>query len=125
MAVKVILDYEETPNLSEKEVEEVKKKLSIVENTLLEKLPKFLEYLDENEGNYIEIHWPIFDYGITIMMSKLREKFLISVLDHRNSKVYGNLLLEGFKCIDIKELKKLGTWSSWMKARSSVFKPDQ
>jgi len=125
--VHIIFDIEKKQNFSELEIEETKKKISLVENEINSKVPKYLDFLNQHEkrGDYIEIHWPIFDYGITIMMSKLQEKFLISVLDQRNSKVYGNLLLDGYDCIDIKELKKLGTWSTWKRGRSSVFKLDQ
>jgi len=124
--VRINFDYEEIPNVSQVHIEEIKKKIAKIENFLLEKLPKFLELLEQKDmpGDYYEIHLPIFDYGITIMMSKLRDKFLISVLDHRNSIVFGNLLIEGYRCMDIKELKKLGTWSTWKKVRMSVFRPD-
>jgi len=90
-------------------------------------LPQYLEFLEQQEGkeNYIEVHLPIFEYGVTIMMSKIRKKFLISVLDQRNSKVYGNLLLDGYDCIDVNELRKLGKWSTWSPVALSVFKPDQ
>ena len=123
----IIFDNHRKPNFSEEEIEETKKKISLVENEINSKVPKYLDFLNqlEKRGDYIEIHWPIFDYGITIMMSKLQEKFLISVLDQRNSKVYGNLLLDGYDCIDIKELKKFGTWSTWKRGGSSVFKLDQ
>jgi len=125
--VHIIFDNHRKPNFSEKEIEETKKKISLVENEINSKVPKYLDFLNQHEkrGDYIEIHWPIFDYGITIMMSKIKKKFLISVLDQRNSKVYGNLLLDGYNCIDVNELKKLGTWSTWERNRLSVFKLDQ
>jgi len=124
--MRIDFDYEEIPNVSQVRFEEIKKKIAKIENFLIEKLPKFLELLEQKHmpANYYEIHLPIFDYGITIMMSKLRDKFLISVLDQRNSIVFGNLLIEGYSCMDIKELKKLGTWSTWKKVRMSVFRPD-
>ena len=127
LQVKITFDYEENQNIREAEIEETKKKIFLVEKEILDKLPKYLDFLEQQvkNGNYIEIHWPIFDYGITLMLSKLREKFLISVLDQRNSKVYGNLMVEGYNCIDINELKKLGTWSAWKRSSSSVFKPNQ
>jgi len=59
------------------------------------------------------------------MISKIRGSFLISVLDQRNSKVHGNLLLEGYDCIDVKELKKLSSWSTWNLVKASIFKPDK
>ena len=105
----ISFDYEENPNISEADMEEIKKRISLVENSITNKAPRFLEYLDQQENDdYIEIHWPIFEYGITIMFSKLKEKFLISVLDHRNSKIYGNILLDGYPCVTVQELKKLG-----------------
>lgn len=125
--MKITFDYEEDTIITEGEIEETKKKISLVEKTLHEKLPEYLELIERlsQNGNYIEIHFPIFEYGITFMISKLKEKFLISVLDQRNSKVYGNLLLDDYKCINVEELKKLGTWSSWRQGSLSVFKPDQ
>ena len=123
--VKVVFDYEENQNISQVDIDEVKKKISKLENSFDEKLTKCLEFLEQHNEDYFEIHMPVFDYGITIMMSKLRGKFLVSVLDQRNSKVYGNLLLGGYDCIDMKELKKLGSWSAWGRIKASIFKPDQ
>lgn len=121
----ISFDYEENPNISEADMEEIKKRISLVENSITNKAPRFLEYLDQQENDdYIEIHWPIFEYGITIMFSKLKEKFLISVLDHRNSIVYGNLILSGYRCTSIKELKELGEWSKWRRNKLSIFKPN-
>lgn len=122
----ILFDYEENTNISKVNMNELKKKISLIEDSLINKLPIYLEFLKQQEnGDYIEIHWPIFDYGITIMASKLKEKFLISVLDHRNSIVYGNLILDGYDCVSIKELKNLGKWSTWQKNKLSIFKPDQ
>ena len=47
MAVKVTLDYEETANFSDKEVEEVKKKLAKIQDSLCKKLPPYLEFLTQ------------------------------------------------------------------------------
>jgi len=122
----ISFDYEENPTVSELDIKEIKKRISKVESSLSEKLPKFLEYLRREENNdYIEIHWPVFEYGITIMFSKLNEKFLISVLDHRNSKIYGNIILDGYPCVTIQELKKLGRWSTWKGNKLNIFKPNQ
>jgi len=125
--VGIVFDYEKMPNISQEDIEEVKKKISKIENELSTKLPKYLKLLEHQEikEDYFEIHLPIFDYGITIMMSMVSERYLISVLDQRNSRVYGNLLLDGYKCVDINYLKKLGTWSSWKRLGMSIFKPDQ
>ncbi len=122
----ISFDYEENPNISEADIEEIKKRISLVENSIINKAPRFLEYLDQQENDdYIEIHWPIFEYGITIMFSKLKEKFLISVLDQRNSKIYGNIILDGYPCVTIQELKKLGRWSTWKGNKLNIFKPNQ
>jgi len=125
--VKITFDYEEDTIITEVEIKETKKKISLIEKTLHEKLPEYLEFIERlsQNGDYIEMHFPIFEYGITFMISKIKEKFLISVLDHRNSKVYGNLLVENFNCIKVKELKKVGTWSAWHVGRVSIFKPNQ
>ena len=128
--MKIIFDYEKDPekhrNISKEGINEAGKKIQKLENFLCEKLPRCLKFLQQDMvEDYFEIHLPIFDYGITIMMSKIRGRFLISVLDQRNSKVYGNLLLEGYDCIDVKELRKLGTWSTWNRVKVSIFKPDK
>ena len=131
MLVKIIFDFEKNPEkhrkITELDREETKKKISNVQEKLSEKLPEFLEFLNQQEvkENFIEVHVPIFEYGLTIMMSKIRGKFLISVLDQRSSQVYGNLLLDGYDCIDVNELRKLGKWSTWSPVALSVFKPDQ
>jgi len=129
--VKIIFDYEKDPekrrNISKEDIDEAGKKIQKLENFLFKKLPLYLEFLTEQEkiGDYFEVHLPIFDYGITLMMSRINKKFLISVLDQRNSKVYGNLLLDGYQCIKINDLKKLGSWSTWASRSASIFKLDQ
>jgi len=129
--VKIIFDFEKNPEkhrkITELDIEETKKKISSVQGNLSVKLPQCLEFLDQQEAkeNYIEVNLPIFQYGLTIMMSKIRKKFLISVMDQRNSQVYGNLLLDGYDCIDVNELRKLGKWSTWRPSGVSVFKLDQ
>ncbi len=129
--MKIIFDYEKDQekrrNISKEDIDEAGKKIQKLENFLCKKLPLYLEFLTEQEkiGDYVEVHLPIFDYGITLMMSRLNKKFLISVLDHKNSIVYGNLILDGYDCVSIKELKKLGQWSTWRNNELSIFKPDQ
>jgi len=128
--VKVVFDYEKQPEkhrkISQHDIEEVKKKISKIQKLLEEKLPKYLEIFEQQEtkDNYFEIHLPIFEFGLTILISKIDKKFLISVLDQRNSKVYGNLLVEGYECIGVDELRKLGSWSTWSPVGLSVFKPN-
>lgn len=129
--MKIIFDYEKDQekrrNISKEDIDEAEKKIQKLENFLCKKLPLYLEFLTEQEkiGDYVEVHLPIFDYGITLMMSRINKKFLISVLDQRNSKVYGNLLLNGYQCIKINDLKKLGSWSTWESRTASIFKLDQ
>jgi len=107
------------------EIDEIKAKVPQLEKPFEQKLGKFLEFLDQQqkEGIYIEIHYPIAYLGITVLLSKLKEKFLISVLDHANSKVYGNLIVEGFECVGINDLKEFGQWSTYSEYKLSIFKP--
>ena len=129
--VKVVFDYEKEPEehrkISQQDIEEVKKKIAKIQDPLCKKLPPYLEFLTQEgkKENYIEIHFPFFEFDITILLSKIKEKFLISVLDQRNSKVYGNLLFEDYPCISVEDLRKLGSWSTWSPVGLSVFKPNQ
>jgi len=121
------ISFEHLPEdkISPEEIDEMKSKVQQLEKPFEQKLSKFFDYVDQQkkEDTHIEIHWPIASLGITIMLSKLKEKFLISVLDHKNSKVYGNLIVEGYECVGINDLKELGQWSTYSKNKLSIFKP--
>jgi len=123
--MKISFEQLQIDKISDEEIEEIKAKVPQLEKPFEQKLEKFLDYVDQQqkESAYIEIHWPIASLGITIMLSKIREKFLISVLDHKNSKIYGNLIVEGFDCVGINDLKELGQWSTYSRNKLSIFKP--
>jgi len=103
---------------------EIEQKIEIIKNSLESELPLFFKMF-ESYKNYFEISLPFFENGITITISKLREKFLIGVWDHKNLFFYGNLLVEGFPCISIQETKELRSWKTWDKEGLSIFKSDQ
>lgn len=122
----IIFDYEETDEVLKEEIEEIKKKISKLDNEIfMNKISRYTNFLlDENKiGHYVEIHLPIFDLDITILISIIKRKFLISIVDHADGKVYGNLLINGYPCIKVKELKELGSWSNYSENKLSIFKP--
>ncbi len=121
------IDFNENTNeniLSE-EVIKLKEIITKLESSLNENLSIYFQFLSEQakKENYLEIHWPFFDFGITLMLSIIKEKFLISVLNHNDSIVYGNLLIEGYPCISIDELDKLGRWNNYSENKLSILKP--
>jgi len=124
MAIK--FDYDETAKISSEELNEIKQKIKNSENLILRKFPFFIDILSKIEKNdYFEIHYPLFNYDLSITFSKIQDKYLISILDHKDAKLFGNLLIEGFPCIKISELKKFGEWSEYSKNKLSIFKLNQ
>jgi len=124
--MKIQIDFEENENISELEKHEIETKISNISSILYEKLPSFIEFLDSqiNKDNYVEINYPIFQYDIVIMISKIKGKYLISVMNHNNSLIYGNLILESLPCITTNELSKFGDWSNYnMEKKLRIFKP--
>jgi len=106
------------------EIEEIEKRILIKKDYISSIIPSYLKFLQEqNLSDYIEIHVPIFDYGITLVISFLKQKLLISILDYKDSKVYGNLLVDGYDCIKSDEVKNFGNWSKWKLNRLSYFRP--
>lgn len=103
--------------MSNLEIKEIRQKIIESSKEIEKNFPAIKECLDKLEQNneYFEINYPIFKYGITLTFAKLRKKFLITVFDHVNRKVFGSILLEGVSCIDIKELEELRTWENWNK----------
>ena len=112
-------------NVTLEEIDETKQKLSNFEKPFKEKLNDYLNFLNEEEsqGRYLEIHWPFFELGLTIMLSNLKGKMLISVFNLTNSKFYGNLIVDEFPCVTTEELKNLGKWSSFKQEGLKIFKP--
>jgi len=124
--MKINFDFNDKGKLSNLEKNELKEKISKIENSIMKKFPKYFDFLDQEFqiGNYIEVHCPFFDYDITVMLSKLREKFIISVLNHKNSVFFGNLLIDGYDCVTIKDLKKYGNWGTYNEDKKlRIFKP--
>jgi len=123
--VKIVFDDIKSEKIISEEVETIKNIIPKLEVLLEENLESYFQFLSEQEknGNYIEIHWPFFELGITLMLSKIKHKFLISVLNYRDSIVYGNLLIDGYLCISNDELKKLGQWENYSDKKLKILKP--
>jgi len=113
--VKIIFDDIKSEKILPKEVDKVKEIIPKIEQSLNENLPNYFQFLSEqeNKGNYVEIHWPFFEFSIALSLSKIKDKFLISVLNNYDYTVYGNLLIEGYACISNEELKKLCKWEEY------------
>ena len=122
--MKIIFDDWKGEKLLKEEVEKIKNLIPKLELPFKENLSNYFQFLSEQEKKeiYLEIHWPFFEYGITLFLSIIKGKFLISVLDHKDSIIYGNLLVEGFSCIDNKELKKLGEWQNYSNKKLKILK---
>jgi len=123
--VKIVFDDIKSEKIISEEVETIKNIIPKLKVLLEENLESYFQFLSEQEknGNYIEIHWPFFEFGITLMLSKIKHKFLISVLNYRDLIVYGNLLIDGYVCISNDELKKLGQWQNYSDKKLKILKP--
>jgi len=124
--MKIQIEFEEKEKIPELEKSEIETKISNITNLLGEKVPSFIKFLDSQtkNGDYLEINYPIFQYDITIMISKIKEKYLISVLNHNNTLIYGNLILDSLPCIHINELSAFGDWSNYnIEKKLRIFKP--
>ena len=123
--MKIVFDDIKSKKIIFEEVETIKNMIPKLEVLLEENLENYFQFLSEQEkkGNYLEIHWPFFELGITLMLSKIKDKFLISVLNYRDSIVYGNLLIDGYLCISNDELKKLGKWENYSDRKLKILKP--
>jgi len=123
--VKIVFDEVKSEKIISEEVEKIKNMIPKIQVSLKDNLESYFQFLSEqeNNGNYLEIHWPFFELGITLMLSKIKDKFLISVLNYNDSMVYGNLLIDGYPCISNDELKKLGKWQNYSEKKLNVLKP--
>ncbi len=121
--MKIVFDRINDEAILEEEIEKIESIIPKLESSFKDNLSIYFEFLSKQEknGNYIEIHWPLFEYNITLLLSKINEKCLISILNHKDSIVYGNLLIEGFSCLSNNELKKLGEWQGYSK-KLKIFK---
>ena len=123
--MKIVFDDIKSKKIIFEEVETIKNMIPKLEVLLEENLENYFQFLSEqeNNGNYLEIHWPFFEFGITLMLSKIKDKFLVSVLNYKDSLVYGNLLIDGYLCISNDELKKLGQWQNYSENKLKILKP--
>ena len=73
-------------------------------------LDRLLSYLKKEADlkNYIEINLPFLDSNISYKLVLYGEKIIISVMSHDDSKIFGNLLIEGYDCLDKNGIKELG-----------------
>lgn len=123
----ITIDFDDSVNLTSLEKEEIVKRLKKVEDVIVQNLPRYFDFVssENKSGRYVEVHLPVFDADLTVMISKLKEEdaYLVSLLDHKNSKVFGNLIVPGYRCTSVKELKKYADWSSYKGTKSlKVFK---
>ncbi len=123
--MQIIFDEIKNKNLLPEEVVKLKEIIPKLEPYFKENLSNYFQFLSEQEkkGNYLEIHWPFFDFGITLILSKIKNKFLISILNYNDIIIYGNLKIEGYDCISNDELKKLGEWKNYSEKKLKIFKP--
>jgi len=122
--VEIIFDDIQNEKIPPEEIDKLKEIIPKIEQSLNENLSNYLQFLSdqENKGNYVEIHWPFFEFSIALRLCKIKDKFLISVLNNYDSTVYGNLLIEGFDCISNDELKKIGKWKEYSGNKSKIRK---
>jgi len=122
--MKIIFDDIKDEKILTEEIEKIKSIIPKLESHFEKNLSNYFLFLSEQEkkGAYIEIHWPFFEFGITLLLSKIKDKFLISVLSHDDSIVFGNLLVEGYSCIDNNELKKFGKWQNYSSNKLKILK---
>ena len=113
--MKIEFDFEEDTKLSSIEINEIRQKLIHSEKLIEKTLPGIRECLEKLEKNseYFEINLPVFEYGLTLTFSKLKDKFLITVSDHIGKISYGSLILNEIPCMKIKDIKKLRIWEQW------------
>ena len=119
-------ELDENNELTDLEIKDIKEKISRTEERIVKSFSLYFDFLTKQEdaGNYVEVHLPIFEFDITLMISKINKKFLISVLNQWNSVIYGNLILDDYPCISINDLKKFGKWSIYNDKKSlRIFKP--
>lgn len=123
--MEIIFDNIKSENILSQEIDKINKIIPKLEFSLKENLSNYFQFLSEqeNKGNYLEIHWPFFELGITLVVSKIKDKFLVSLLNYNDSIIYGNLLIDGYPCISIDELKKLGQWQNYSEKKLNIIKP--
>ena len=73
-------------------------------------LDRILEYLRKEDSlkNYIEINLPFLDLNISYKINLYSQKIIITVMNYNDSNIFGHLLIDGYDCLNKKEIKKLG-----------------
>ncbi len=81
---------------------------------LSENFSRFKEYFltEEKLGNYIEIDIPLLGTNFSYKINQFYGRFMISVLDHKDSKIFGHLLLDGYDFLDSETIRKLGNFQT-------------
>ena len=109
------LSYQFEPNekIAKSNLNEINKEISQSLPILEANLDRLLEYIkkEEERNIYIEIDLPMLDSNLSFKLNRFYKKNLISVMNHTDSEIFGHLIINGYECLDSKELKKLGYWS--------------
>ena len=113
---KTLTSYEFIPDeeLSEKEIDEIKEGIEKSILFLEENLSRILSYIykEKELGNYIEIDIPLFESNLSIKVNLFYEKILLSIMNHKDSKFFGYLIIDGIDSLDKEGIKKIATLSS-------------
>jgi len=105
------------PKISKAELVEIEKQISNATRLLETNLNGLLEYLknEEQKNNYIEIDMPFLESNLSFKFNLYFEKLMVSVMNYNDSKILGQLIIDGFDCLGINEIKSLGDWNTHRK----------
>jgi len=105
------------PKMSNDEIVEIEKQISNATHLLENNLNRLLEYLknEEQKNNYIEIDVPFLESNLSFKFNLYFEKLMVSVMRYDDSKILGQLIIDGFDCLGINEIKTLGDWNTHRK----------
>jgi len=105
------------PKMSNDEIVEIEKQISNATHFLENNLNRLLEYLknEEQKNNYIEIDMPLLESNLSFKFNLYFGKLMVSVMNYDDSKILGQLTIDGFDCLDINEIKSLGDWHTHRK----------
>jgi len=105
------------------QITELEKKISKSIPFIEKNLSRLVDYLkkEEEADNYIEINLPKLDSDLCFKLNLYYGKILVSVMRASNYEIVGHLLINGFDCLDAKEIKKLGNLFTY-KEKISRFK---
>jgi len=114
------LNYKFEPldlNMSNDKKVEIEKQISNATHLLENNLNRLLEYLknEEQKNNYIEIDMPFLESNLSFKFNLYFEKLMVSVMRYDDSKILGQLIIDGFDCLGINEIKTLGDWNTHRK----------